>query len=273
MQREHDHDEQRRLSSPSGLTFDLNANGSIRRIDFGALLVNLFPGNALEGGPANIYLRRHGAVPEVIALLGPGSPARFAWVDGALHAEGEWLGIRFSLSLVLAATEAAWFWHVTLENTTDVAQTIDLVYAQDLALASYAAVRLNEYYVSHYIDYTPLDHPQRGWVVAARQNFTVEGRNPWAVIGSLRKGTAFATDGQQLYGRAARAGAPLHALMEGLPAVRRQHEHSMAALQDAPLHMAPGARGTTGFFGWVHADHPAATTAADLAYVEHIQAL
>src|SRR5205823_11531337 len=136
---EHNEQSQRHLSSASGVTFDLNANGSIRRIDFGAVVVNLFPGNELEGGPANIYLRRHGAGPQVAGLLGPDSPARFTWHEGGLLASGEWLGIRFSLSLVLAASTPALFWQAALANTTDGAQTLDLVYAQDNALASYGA--------------------------------------------------------------------------------------------------------------------------------------
>ena len=49
-----------RLTGRSGLRAQINANGSIRRIDCGDIVVNLFVGNELEGGPANLYLRRHG---------------------------------------------------------------------------------------------------------------------------------------------------------------------------------------------------------------------
>ncbi len=48
------------IESPSGLKFELNANGSIRRMDCGDIMLNLFLGNEMEGGPANIYLRRKG---------------------------------------------------------------------------------------------------------------------------------------------------------------------------------------------------------------------
>ena len=33
--------------------------------------------------------------------------------------------------------------------------TLDLIYAQDVGLAHYGAVRLNEYYVSQYLDHAP----------------------------------------------------------------------------------------------------------------------
>ena len=49
----------RHLESASGLTAQVNANGSIRRMSHRGVLLNLFLGNEVEGGPANIYLRRH----------------------------------------------------------------------------------------------------------------------------------------------------------------------------------------------------------------------
>ena len=69
------------------------------------------------------------------------------------------VGSRFRVSLRSRASAPAWFWHVALENAGRDAVTVDLVYAQDLALADYGAVRLNEYYVSQYVDHTPLAHP------------------------------------------------------------------------------------------------------------------
>lgn len=264
MPSERDEAPQSRLSSPSGLTIELNANGSIRRIDCGDVVLNLFLGNEVEGGPANIYLRRHDAGTQVVPLLGPCSPARFAFDGRALHATGQWQGIGFSLALVLAESAPVWFWHAQIENLTDTPQMVDLVYTQDLALSPYSALRLNEHYVSHYVDHTPLAHPERGWLIASRQNLAANGRHPWTLIGSLRRGAAFATDALQVYGFSGRVGATPVGLVEGLPSVRRQHEHSMVAIQDAPLHLAPGECATGGFFGRIESDHPAATGAADL---------
>ena len=59
----------------------------------------------------------------------------------------------------------------------------------------------------------------------------------------------------------------------GLPGRRLQHEHSMVAMQDAPLQIQPGARAALGFFGWLAGDHPGATSADDLACVERALAL
>ena len=59
---------------------------------------------------------------------------------------------------------------------------VDLVYAQDLALADYGAVRMNEYYVSQYVDHTPLAHPARG----ARAGGAAEPRDRRAAIRGSR---------------------------------------------------------------------------------------
>lgn len=263
----------RRLESRSGLAIEVNANGSIRRIDYRGLVVNLFPGNEVEGGPANLYLRLHGERTHVVPLLGPCSPAAFFMDGQALRAAGHWKGIRFSLALKLAASAPAWFWQVRVENECAAAQTVDLVYAQDMALAAYGKVRLNEHYVSHYVDHTPLAHAVRGWVVASRQNIAADGRNPWALLGSLRRGVAFATDAIELHGLAARTGATPAGLADGLAASRLQHEHSLVAIQDAPARIAAGDSAVLGFFGWIEADHPGATQEDDLAFADRACAL
>jgi 1,2-beta-oligoglucan phosphorylase len=262
------------IASPSGLQAQVNANGSIRRMDHRDIVLNLFLGNEVEGGPTNLYLRRHGTSIASIPLLGPRSPAVFSLDTQGLTARGEWNGIHFTASLMLAASAAAWFWHVALENRGHAAATVDLVYAQDMALAHYGAVRLNEYYVSQYLDHTPLTHPTHAVVLAVRQNLPKGGRHPWAVLGSLGQGVSFATDALQFHGLATRAGGVAVGLgAPQLPAKRRQHEHAMAVIQDAPVRLEPHAVVHRGFFGWFEADHSAATSTADLAFVDQALAL
>jgi 1,2-beta-oligoglucan phosphorylase len=261
------------LQSPSGLKIEVNANGSIRRMDHGDILLNLFLGTEIEGGPANLYLRRHGTSIEVVPLLGPQSPAAIHLDERGISAGGEWHGIHFRVSLVLAESTPAWFWHLRLENTLHAAVELDLFYAQDLALAHYGAVRINEYYTSHYVDHTPLSHPERGIVLASRQNLSMSGRQPWCVIGALGKGVGFASDALQFNGLATRAGQMPVGLTEGLDTVRRQHEHAMAVIQDAPMRLGQGEVIERGFFGWFEADHPEATSADDLVIVDNAMGL
>ncbi|HEU5443183.1 MAG TPA: hypothetical protein VFU61_05125, partial [Steroidobacteraceae bacterium] len=148
--------------SRSGLKAEFAGTG-LRRLDCGPTTLTLFIGNEIECGPANLFLRRRGAGPQWTPLLGPASPTGLAAPDGGrLAGRGTWQGIDYDISLVLAADASVWFWHVRLRNTTKDSQELDLTYAQDVALAPYGAVRMNEYYVSQYIDHTPLSDPQRG---------------------------------------------------------------------------------------------------------------
>lgn len=262
-----------RLESPSGLRFQIYANGAIHRLDHQDILLNLFLGNEVEGGSANLFLRRLGETVEFIPLLGPESRSTLSLEDSGFTLAGKWRNLRYTVALFLSESAPAWFWRIGIENTGDGIETIDLVYAQDLALAHYGAVRLNEYYVSHYLDHSPLPHPERGFVLASRQNQSMGGRNPWCLIGSLGRGVSYATDALQVYGLAVRAGREPLGVAEGLPGLRHQHEHSMAALQDEAASLAPGERTERGFFGWFEADHPAKTSAADLVFVDRAWAL
>ena len=262
------------LENACGLSIQCNANGSVRRIACGDITFNLFPGDEVEGGLANIYLRRRGATTACVPLLGPSSPSVIGCDGRQLTATGEWQGIRYRLTLVLAETATAWFWHLGLQNVGPRSALIDLVHVQDTALAHYGAIRLNEYYVSQYVDHTPLTHPDQGALLAVRQNLPMSGRQPWALIGSLGEGVGFATDALQLYGRAHRAGAlPIGLTSPALPSVRHQHEHSLAAIQDRPIFLVPGAQAKSGFFIWFEADHPEASSDADLVFVERALAL
>ncbi len=262
-----------RIASSSGLSVEMNANGSLRRIDHGDIILNLFPGNEAEGGPANIFLRRLGDHPAATPLLGPCGPAVYQNNGRTFTAAGEWDGLAFRVTLVLADSTPAWFWHVTLENTGPVDLTCDLIHTQDLALAHYGAVRLNEYYVSQYVDHTALDHPRKGLAVASRQNQSMGGRCPWTVIGSLGRGVSYATDALQFHGLATRSGKPAPGLLDGLPGLRHQHEHSLAAIQDEAFTLAPGANIQRGFFGLLITDKPAATTPADASWIDAALAL
>ncbi|HEX7487330.1 MAG TPA: hypothetical protein VF341_00360, partial [Anaeromyxobacteraceae bacterium] len=142
----------RRLANAAGLSLELNRDGGVRRIQFRDDVVNLFMGNGMEPGPTNVWLRlRRGPRVVAVPLLGPQSPLRASASRGrdGFQSRGEWQGLGIALRLVLAEHEATWCWQVRLENRSSRKRTVDLLYGQDLALASLGAVRLNEHYVSH----------------------------------------------------------------------------------------------------------------------------
>ena len=262
------------VTSRAGLRVEITESGGLRRFDCGSSTLTLFVGNRIECGPTNVFLRRRTGTPLWTPLLGPSSPTRLGPPqDGRIAGRGTWEGIEYELSLALAADAPAWFWHVSLRNTTADALELDLTHAQDVALAPYGAVRMNEYYVSQYVDHTPLTDSERGILIASRQNQAADGRHPWTLIGSLRRGASFATDALDFHGLASRAGEPLTGMLGELPGRRLQHEHSMVVLRDAPLRLAPGEHRHAGFFGGFAADHPDATSEADLSRVTALLAL
>jgi len=116
-------------ASPSGLRVECHADGALRSLAFGDIVVNLFVGNALEGGPANLVLRVLGPTVQSVRLLGPRSPTRWH-IDGAageLEGAGEWQGLRYRVALRLAADAPAWFWHVQVENVSVDPLRVDLL--------------------------------------------------------------------------------------------------------------------------------------------------
>ncbi len=255
------------LRNPAGLEVELLSHGALRQIRVPGLLVNLYPGNELEGSLANLWLRRREAGGDwrAVPLLGPQSPlAAHAQADG-FEMRGTWGDLTLRLQLRLAAEALAWYWH--LEAEAGAACELQLVLLQDVGLADYGAVRLNEYYVSQYLDFQPLQSADHGVLLAARQNQPQRGRHPWLLAGSLRRATSFATDAAQVWGQAAKRGEPPPALLAGLPGMRLQQEHGLVALQDDTLALAAGERGMAGFFVAVQAHHAEASGEADLAGV------
>ena len=267
------------VRNPAGLEAELLSHGALRRLMFGpGLMLNLFLGNELEGGPANVWLRRRdehqpGGGWRIVPLLGPRSPLNVHTDEGAFEMRGEWDGLALRLQLRLAADEPVLFWHIQAANLGDAACEISPVLVQDVGLADYDAVRTNEFYVSHYIDLQPLQHAQQGALLAARQNQAQDGQHPWLLAGSLRRAESFATDASQIWGHAAREGALPPGLLNGLPGQRLQHEHAVVALQDETILLAPDERTAAGFFLALQPHHPEASSEADLARLPALLAL
>ncbi len=262
-----------RIASPSGLSVELNANGSIRRMDHGDIMLNLFLGNEMDGGLTNIHLRCLGGSVKTSPMLGPVGAGSWAVEEHGFTAHGSLGPLKYRVRFVLAKSAPAWFWHVELQNAGGTEIACDLIHTQDIGLAHYGAIRLNEYYVSQYIDHSALTHPERGISVASRQNQSMGGRCPCTVIGSLGRGVAYATDALQFHGLASRAGELPPALADGLSGERLQHEHSMVSIQDAPLVLAPGGKAQSGFFGYFVADKQSATSKEDSTMIAAALAL
>jgi len=246
-------------------------SGLLQRLEVGDQSLLMYPADELEAGPANLYLRIPGPQgAESVALMGPGSASTVRWSSDGPIISGTWRDLDYTVTFRLADAVTAWFWHVSVTSRRSAPTDIDLVYAQDVALAPYAAVRTCEYYVSQYLDLTPVETASAGMAVAVRQNMPGPAA-PWTIIGCLTEAIGWGTDALQLVGRAHHAGAPLPGLADkDLPSTRLQHEHTLALLQARPVQLARGQTIRTGFFGSYQADHPAATSNDDAMVVDEV---
>ncbi|MGO4601666.1 GH36-type glycosyl hydrolase domain-containing protein [Terrabacter sp. 2YAF2] len=256
------------LEGCSTLFAEVLDNGALRRLEaFGTSLL-LHPATVAEAGLTNVHLRVHR--PDGIrrrALLGPGSGSVVTPGEGAVTVTGHHEGIDYRLVLRLGDEHASWHWDLELTNTSDEPVTADVVLTHDPALAPLGAVRTNEYYVSQYLDISPVTTTSHGTAVAVRQNMPGQ-RVSWLMVGTTGTGTGWATDALQLVERTGRGVRWPGLDAADLPCARLQHEHSLIALQDAPAEIAPADTRRTGFWGIALEDHPEATSDADARWAD-----
>lgn len=217
--------------------------------------------SAFEAGALGLWLRDRGSG-EVWPLLGAGSGATV--VVGERTADlvgraGEGLAWRVRLALDDAAP--AWAWHVEVRNDGPSQREVDVVHAHDVALSRPEALRANELYVSQYLEVRPLAD---GSSLAVRQNLAQDGRHPWCVLTTTAPLAGWATDllDAAWVDRSGRRPGPAG----DLPSRRRQHEHTLAALQTGPVALAPGGTHRVTFAGLLVPDHPDATSDADTGH-------
>ncbi|MCX5568920.1 cellobiose phosphorylase [Kaistia nematophila] len=268
----------RTLSNPAGLAISALPNGAIfsitHRPEKGApVMINQVLGAPIEGGIGRIWLRVGGANPFVAQLVGPRAKVAFAADENQFAWDGETNGIAHRVSLRLDAETTRWSWRIEVTNLGDSAIPCDVVLAQDLGLGGRGFLMGSEAYASQYIDHRKIEHPTFGPVVLSRQNLSQGGRFPWHALGCIEGAVAFATDAIQLFGPGFRSrdeiGSPFGT---DLPAEIWQHELACPALQSKPATLASGATTSWTFFGHFVADHPLASSDADLARLDGIAA-
>ena len=257
------------LRNLSPLVVQLLPTGAVFALRHGPTLLNqVLPGPA-EDGLFRLLLRWQGAAGSGgwCPLVGPGLDFAHNGLDTAVWTSAADAGLRCTARLQLHPLHAAWAWRVRVHNTGSEARRIEVLLAQDLGLADEGAVRNNEAYNSHYIDFLPVDDDAFGWTILARQNQSMTGgRHPWLALACATGAAAFCTDGWQFFGADHRlTSEPAAVRIASLPSKRLQYEFALGGLQSRPLALAPGASGEIQFVGRFLADHPAASSPADLA--------
>ncbi len=255
------------LTNGAGTRADLTSGGALRALEVDGLSVLQYPASELEDGLAGLVVRvRDTDTIRSVSLFGQNAVS-VALDDGSVRVARRWAGLEVTARFRLADDVAGWFWSVRVSNTGAEPVAVDVVHTQDVALAPYGAVRTNELYVSQYLDLTPVEVPGHGVAVAVRQNMPGE-RAPWALVGCLGVAERWSTDALQLAPGDGSPGGAHDRLPDDLPALRRQHEHTLVGLQTPVTILAPGASIETGFYGLVLGDHPAATTPDDARHAE-----
>ena len=261
----------RRISSRSGMTIGLLPNGSLfaieHRDDRGRTRLSLVEGSPLDCGLARLYLRLRAPEPALALAAGARAELRVGAAEDRFVWRGATAGVTHKVSLWLHPRRPLWLWRLELANDGARAVTCDALFVQDVGLGERAFLMNNEAYASQYIDHHIGRHPECGPVVMSRQNLAQHGCHPWVAHGCFEGVAGFATDAMQLMGPDYRDSGELDPGLE-LPSGRLQHEVACPTIQTVPVTLEPGARAVWTLFGLYEADHPAASSNADLARID-----
>jgi cellobiose phosphorylase len=261
----------RTITSRSGLTISLLPNGGLFAIEHrherGRTRLSLVEGSPLDGGIARLYLRVRAPEAALTMAAGANADLRSGATDDRFVWHGVSRDVAHKVSLWLHPRHPLWLWRMEVVNDGSAAVTCDALLAQDVGLAERGFLMNNESYASQYIDHHITRHPECGPVVLSRQNLAQHGCHPWVAHGCLEGVAGFATDAMQLMGPAYRDSGALDPGLD-LPSSRLQHEVACPMIQSEPTTLEPGGRAGWTFFGLYEADHPAASSDADLARID-----
>ncbi|MBB3112582.1 cellobiose phosphorylase [Paenibacillus phyllosphaerae] len=243
------------------LRFTFHPSGDLYEALGSGFMLNQVLTGPTEGALNNIYLRIHREEGLAIyPLIGLQSKSLISRSGNRISWRGEAGGTNYEVSFMLSG-RGVWFWDVQL-HSGGTFLAADVVYGQDIGLASPAAVRSNEAYLSQYLDHSVYADPDKGWIVCTRQNQPQSGQFPYLQQGSLTGAEAYATDGFQFFGLSYKDTHRPEALEQpSLPSEVYQYEFAYAALQSGRMNLAKGGRAV--FYGLFRDDHPQAVTEAE----------
>ncbi len=113
------------------------------------MMINQLEGNPLDGSMNQLYLRIiTGDTINYRPMIGSNSQSDFYLSDNQLTWRGEFEAVRYQVDFRLGPSNQ-WFWRVNVTGTG----LVDIVYGQDIGLATKGAVQSNEAYVSQYLDH------------------------------------------------------------------------------------------------------------------------
>src|SRR5580692_6478370 len=265
-----------RIANGSGLSVSVLPSGAIFAIEHTQanrrIVINQTLALPIGDGMARLYLRVGGLQPTILSVIGPQAPLRVGSSDDRYVWEGEESGVRHRVTLWLHPRMNAWLWRVEAANDRDEKLPCDAVLVQDLGLGDQGFLMNNEAYASQYLDHHLAVHPRLNHILMGRQNLSQGGAHPWVAHGCLEGAAGYATDFRQLMGPAYRDADQLDIPFgTNLPSERLQYETACAALQSKALTLKTGGEASWTFFGFFEADHPAASSDADLSQIDAVE--
>lgn len=256
------------IETGRGLRASFLPGGTLHSCEQAGILLNQYVGDALDGGPMNLWLRVTAGDSRVVRpLLGPHGPSAVVVGADSLHASGTIGDIDYELVFCTDNADS-WFWRLRVGNCGDQVVSVEPVYVFDVGLAASSLVRRNEYYVCQYIDATILEHEGYGPLVCSRHNMATDGRHPWLMSGCRQGAIGVQTDGSQFFGSSYVPGETPAALAREAPLFGRKQGEFSAQIVYAPKQILEGGdRADVEFFSRYLPDHPEPTQSADLREV------
>ena len=252
------------LKTSLGLSFAFLENGSLKSIEADPIRISLKAATPFSKPGTNLYLRNRRTPFAFAALLGPESNSLFKMADDAFIAKGSWAALDYTCVLQLSKKSLSWQWSVDITNRSDHPIELDLIYVQDAGLKPVNAGLINEYYVSQYLERRILADKTFGAVACCRQNMKGLTGHPWFMVACKNTALAGSADGMQFYGKTYRETGIPEGLRADLMGGDYAGESSVFALQEKPFRLAAGGGHKSAFLGTYMADHPQATSEADL---------
>lgn len=237
----------------SNSTFSFLASGDTFEWIYDSVMINDFHGTNTDGSSNNIYLRIYdGNSIQSYPLIGVHSNSTIEASDTALRFTGTAKDIKYTVTFRLTPF-GIWFWDISLSGEC---QKADVIYSQDIGVASAGSVASNELYTAQYLGHSVFEG-NNGYVICSRQNMSQGGTNPYLQQGSININTnAYSTDGTQFFGLSYKKTNVPEALRGNLPNVNKQYELSHIALQTETFSV--NGNKEFSFYGVCKADHPEA---------------
>ncbi len=216
----------------ANFSFDFLTSGDIFQFSYNNFMINDFYGNEIDGSLNNVYLRIYeNNEIKSFPLLGTKSNSIISHDNNTLTYTGEIEKITYCVTFYLSSFDV-WFWDIKLDGKD---KMVDIIYGQDVGIASKGGVLVNELYMAQYLGHA-VHNASNGYVISSRQNQLMDGKNPYIQQGMVKgNAIAYSTDATQFFGLDYKDNQKIQALDRNLESVNYQFEQSYIALQSEKI--------------------------------------